>query len=76
LESISAKQALEEELFLGLRQLEGIDLSRLERQYGTLLESRFARLQAAGLIERSGPVVRLVAERLSISTEAFVELMR
>ena len=76
LESISAKQALEEELFLGLRQLEGIDLSRLERQYGTLLESRFARLQAAGLIERSGPVVRLVAERLSISNEAFVELMR
>jgi len=76
LENISAKQALDEELFLGLRQLEGIDLSRLERQYGTLLESRFARLQAAGLIERSGPVVRLVAERLSISNEAFVELMR
>jgi len=76
LENISPEQALDEELFLGLRQLEGIDLSRLERVYKTSLEPRFAPLQAAGLIERSGPVVRLAPERLSISNEAFVELMR
>jgi len=76
LETVSAEQALDEELFLGLRQLEGIDLARLERAYGTPLESRFTRLQAAGLVKRSGPVVRLAPEHLSISNEAFVELMR
>jgi oxygen-independent coproporphyrinogen-3 oxidase len=75
LETISAGQALDEELFLGLRQLEGIDVARLERAYGTSLESRFARLHTAGLVERCGPVVRLVPARLSISNEAFVELM-
>jgi putative oxygen-independent coproporphyrinogen III oxidase len=76
LENISAGQALDEELFLGLRQLEGIDLARLERAYDTSLESRFTRLYTAGLVERSGPVVRLAPERLSISNEAFVELLR
>jgi oxygen-independent coproporphyrinogen-3 oxidase len=76
LEDISAEQALEEELFLGLRQLEGIDLARLERAYGTSLESRFTRLHENGLVERYGSVVRLAPARLSISNEAFVELMR
>jgi oxygen-independent coproporphyrinogen-3 oxidase len=76
LEDISAAQAIEEELFLGLRQLEGIDLARLERAYGTSLEPRFAPLEAAGWIERAGSVARLVPDRLSISNEAFVELLR
>jgi oxygen-independent coproporphyrinogen-3 oxidase len=76
LETISADQALDEELFLGLRQLEGIDVERLERAYGTSLEPRFAPLQAAGLVERIGSIARLAPERLSISNEAFVELMR
>jgi oxygen-independent coproporphyrinogen-3 oxidase len=76
LETVSAEQALDEELFLGLRQLEGINLARVERAYGASLESRFTRLEAAGLVERSGPIVRLAPARLSISNEAFVELMR
>jgi len=76
LEEISAAQAVDEELFLGLRQLEGIDVARLERAYGTPLEPRFAPLEDAGLIERVGSVARLVPDRLSISNEAFVELMR
>jgi oxygen-independent coproporphyrinogen-3 oxidase len=75
LEEISAYQALDEELFLGLRQLEGIDLAQLERSYGTALESRFAPLQADGLIELSGSRARLASQHLSISNEAFVRLM-
>jgi oxygen-independent coproporphyrinogen-3 oxidase len=76
LEKISPEQALEEELFLGLRQLAGIDLQHLERVYGIPLEWRFAPLEKAGFIERSGAVVRLAPDRLSISNEAFVDLMR
>ncbi len=75
-EVLTAESALEEELFLGLRQLEGIDLERIERQYGVSLDSRFARLTSAGLIEREGSVARLAPERISVSNEVFVELMK
>jgi putative oxygen-independent coproporphyrinogen III oxidase len=75
-ERITAESALEEELFLGLRQLEGIDVARIEREYGVSLESRFARLTSAGLIEREGSLVRLAPGRVSVSNEVFVELMK
>jgi oxygen-independent coproporphyrinogen III oxidase len=76
LEKVTAEQALEEELFLGLRQLDGIDISRIEREYDVKLAARFEPLASAGLVERDGNVVRLVPARLSISNEVFVELMR
>ena len=76
LESVTAEQALEEELFLGLRQLDGIDLRRIEREYGVAVDGRFEPLAAAGLVERDGDVVRLAEEKLSVSNEVFVELMR
>jgi oxygen-independent coproporphyrinogen-3 oxidase len=75
-EKVSVKQALEEELFLGLRQLDGIDLRRIEQEYGVELGGRFETLTSAGLVEREGSVVRLAPGRLSVSNEVFVELMR
>src|SRR5271170_4917664 len=76
LEPVTPESALEEELFLGLRQLDGIDVGRIEREYGVGLGERFKGLQASGLVERSGDVVRLAPARLSVSNEVFVELMR
>ncbi len=76
LETVSREQALEEELFLGLRQLDGIDVALLEKTYGVALSTRFDPLAAAGLIERDGDTVRLAPARLSISNEVFVELLR
>ncbi|HYT20737.1 MAG TPA: radical SAM family heme chaperone HemW [Candidatus Polarisedimenticolia bacterium] len=75
-EMLTADSALEEELFLGLRQLDGIDLGRIEREYGVTLGARFDRITSAGLVEREGSVVRLSPEKLSVSNEVFVELMR
>jgi oxygen-independent coproporphyrinogen III oxidase len=75
-EEVTVERALEEELFLGLRQLDGIDVGRIERQYGVVLGERIQPLQSAGLVERNGDVVRLAAGRLSVSNEVFVELMR
>jgi coproporphyrinogen III oxidase-like Fe-S oxidoreductase len=63
-------------LFLGLRQLDGIDLGRIEREYGVGVAGRFERLVMAGLVEREGCVVRLAAGKLSVSNEVFVELMQ
>jgi oxygen-independent coproporphyrinogen-3 oxidase len=75
-EKLTAESALEEELFLGLRQLDGIDLSQIEREYGVALAGRFDPLASAGLVEREGSLVRLAPGRLSVSNEVFVELMR
>src|SRR5882762_4705205 len=75
-ERLTAESALEEELFLGLRQLDGIDVGRIERDYGVTLTGRFDPLASAGLVERDGTVVRLAPEKLSVSNEVFVELMR
>jgi len=75
-ETLTAESALEEELFLGLRQLDGIDVAQIEREYGVTVMGRFDPLTSAGLVERDGSVVRLVPRRLSVSNEVFVELMR
>jgi oxygen-independent coproporphyrinogen-3 oxidase len=75
-EALTAESALEEELFLGLRQLDGIDLGRIEREYGVAVASRFERIGLAGLVKREGGIVRLAAEKLSVSNEVFVELLR
>jgi oxygen-independent coproporphyrinogen-3 oxidase len=76
LEEVTRESALEEELFLGLRQLDGIDVARIEREYGVLLGTRIAPLESAGLVERDGNVLRLAPGKVSISNEVFVELMR
>jgi oxygen-independent coproporphyrinogen III oxidase len=76
LERLTVEAALEEELFLGLRQLDGIDVSRIEKDYAVTLASRFDPLASSGLLEWDGPVVRLAPARLSVSNEVFVELMR
>ena len=60
---------------LGLRQLEGIDLARIERQYDVELGARIEELRAQGLIERDGPRVRLAPGRLTVSNEVFVALL-
>lgn len=75
-ETVTRESALEEELFLGLRQLDGIDVGRIEREYRVALGTRFEPLESAGLVTRDGDVVRLAPARLSVSNEVFVELMR
>jgi oxygen-independent coproporphyrinogen-3 oxidase len=75
-ETLTAESALEEELFLGLRQLDGIDVGRIEREYGTTLAGKLDPLALAGLVERDGDMVRLAPEKLSVSNEVFVELLR
>ena len=75
-EQVTPELALQEELFLGLRQLSGIDLHRIERQYGVSLEEKVRRLASNGMIERLGDVIRLTAGKLSVSNEVLVELLR
>jgi oxygen-independent coproporphyrinogen III oxidase len=75
-ETVTPEMALEEELFLGLRKLEGINLRQIEREHGVQLARRFETFEKAGLVERDGDQVRLAEEKLSISNEVFVGLMK
>ncbi len=82
IESVTAAQALDEEIFLGLRQLEGIDLDAIAaRSNGEFsrreaaLRAGIQRLQSEGLIENAGPRVRLAPSRLTVSNEVFVQLL-
>lgn len=82
MEGVTAGQALEEEFFLGLRQMDGIDLERIGREYagevpGKLraFEERISELQSQGLLKLDGKRLRLAADRLTVSNEVFTELM-
>jgi oxygen-independent coproporphyrinogen-3 oxidase len=73
---VTPAMALEEEFFLGLRQLSGIDLGRIERLYGISLAEKVDELVTRGMLEMHGAVVRLPANKLSVSSEIIVELLR
>ena len=75
IETVSSAQALEEELFLGLRQLDGVDLERIEREYHVDLRNRIAPLAEQGLLQLSGARLRLAPHRWSVSNNVFVELL-
>jgi oxygen-independent coproporphyrinogen III oxidase len=81
-ETVTPGQALDEELFLGLRQLEGIDLAAIAAQFDgefsrreAVLRAGIRRLEERGLLETVGTRVRLTPDRLTISNEVFVELL-
>jgi oxygen-independent coproporphyrinogen-3 oxidase len=76
IEPVTAGQALEEEIFLGLRQLDGIDFGRIERDYNAAeLRGRIDSLTSQGLLQRDGANVRLAPDRLAVSNEIFSELL-
>jgi oxygen-independent coproporphyrinogen-3 oxidase len=82
IEAVSAEQAFDEELFLGLRQLDGIDVAAIEQKYGDSMAERFAdcrrrisSLREQGLVEFDGARLRLAPDRIAISNEVFVELL-
>jgi oxygen-independent coproporphyrinogen-3 oxidase len=75
-DELTPEMALEEELFLGLRQLAGINLSRIEQQYGVDFQKKVGNLASIGMIEQAGQIVRLPANKLSVSNEIIVELLR
>ena len=82
-ERVTPGQALDEEFFLGLRQLEGIDFSRIESAYGqngqrdrlASLRERIRALERQGLVESDLTRLRLAPDRLTVSNEVFVELL-
>lgn len=78
-EVLSEEQAFDEEFFLGLRLLDGIDVAALEPRYNTALwnsvRNRIDVLVQRGLVEWRRERLCLAPNRLAVSNEVFVELM-
>ncbi|NLX65085.1 MAG: oxygen-independent coproporphyrinogen III oxidase [Clostridiaceae bacterium] len=76
---LSREDRLEESIFLGLRLNEGIDISKLSREFGTDLESRInkklQKLISQNLIERNGTVIRLTEKGMDFANAIIVELI-
>ena len=76
---VGREQAFEEALFLGLRMNEGVDLARLQAEFGDgLMDGVSAALDdvvEAGLVEREGWVVRLTNRGRMASNEVFSRLL-
>lgn len=75
-QTVAREMALQEELFLGLRELQGVDWRRIEREYGVELGEKVRRLAEAGMVEVETNVMRLAAGKLGVSNEILVELLR
>jgi oxygen-independent coproporphyrinogen-3 oxidase len=76
IDSVTPELALEEEFFLGLRQLSGINLSRIEQQYGVDFQQKVVQLASGGMVHHQGQQLSLPADKLSVSNEIIVELLR
>jgi oxygen-independent coproporphyrinogen-3 oxidase len=82
METLLPPLALQEEFYLGLRQLEGIDFARIERDYEAhlpdwlaTLRERIEQLRSSGFIEVDGSRLRIAPDRLTVSNEIFVQLL-
>ena len=72
-ESLKKEEAIEEAIFLGLRQSEGIDVKRFEERFGLPLDAHFPSLE--GLVREEMGRVTLTPRGLLLSNEVFVRLM-
>jgi oxygen-independent coproporphyrinogen-3 oxidase len=79
IESVSTDEAFEEALFLGLRMVEGVRLSRLRAEFG---EARSDSVMAsvretceAGLMKMEEDVIQLTARGRMVSNEVFSRLL-
>ncbi len=76
---LTPREALEESLFLGLRQRDGVSLAslrdRMELDPSAVFSDTFRKLRAWGMIERVAGRVRLTDRALLISNEIFQEFV-
>src|SRR5579884_3710271 len=75
-EQLGEMEVLEEELLLGLRRTEGIDLADLGRRYGDAVTRGLERLEQQGWLERWQGRLRIPSPRLTVANEVLAEVLR
>ena len=86
IEPVTPEQALEEEFFLGLRQLDGIDLAQIARRYAfsnangsserfATIRRQIDSLRTQRLLDLEGNRLRLSQKHLTITNSILAELL-
>jgi putative oxygen-independent coproporphyrinogen III oxidase len=72
---VTVSEAIEEEIFLGLRKTEGISLSNFQKKFKkdllTIFQAEIAKLENSGLLEVRGDYVRLSHRGKLLGNEVF-----
>ncbi|GGF07518.1 oxygen-independent coproporphyrinogen-III oxidase-like protein YqeR [Halobacillus andaensis] len=78
-ESVGVKEQMEEEMFLGLRKVEGVSTGRFEEKYGCTIESVFKNavphLKQRGLLKEGNGNVFLTERGRLLGNEVFQEFL-
>lgn len=76
---LTQEDAIEEFIFLGLRLNEGIDLSKLSKEFGTDIEKRYDskvdKLIKQRLVERKSTMLRLTKRGMDLANAVILELI-
>jgi len=77
---VSAREALEEAFFLGLRLTRGLNLKAVSARFRVTADQEFAEtlsdLQSEGLLQRDGDTIRLTHSGRLLSNEVFQRFMK
>jgi oxygen-independent coproporphyrinogen-3 oxidase len=78
--AVSRKEAMEDQMILGLRLREGVDLDRFAARFGVKAEEEFADViadeTAKGMLEQVGRHLRLTRKALPLGNEVFARFLR
>ena len=78
-ETLSQENEMEEFMFLGLRMMNGIQMSRFRQLFGKeiweIYETPLCRMEKAGLLEIQGDAVRLTKRGIDISNYIFEQFL-
>lgn len=78
-QQLSTEEQISETVFLGLRLIEGLDLSKFEQRFGRPLERIFGaelrKLSDLGLIEITENHIKLTEKGLPVANEVFAEFI-
>ncbi|MBS4751027.1 oxygen-independent coproporphyrinogen III oxidase [Carnobacteriaceae bacterium zg-ZUI78] len=79
-ETLTKEQIMEEELFLGLRKIEGVNRQQFQKKYGVSLESVYGKtiqyLMNVGLLEMKNDFIRLTKRGIFLGDTVFQSFLK
>ncbi len=78
--TVEPAEAMEDQLILGLRLIQGVDLARFERRFGRTVEQEFGEIVkeeiAKGMLAEQDGYLRLTKTALPLGNEVFARFLR
>jgi oxygen-independent coproporphyrinogen-3 oxidase len=78
--AVSEKEAMEDQMILGLRLRQGVELARFEQRFGKTVEQEFGEIVeeeiVRGMLEKTNGFLRLTKKGLPLGNEVFARFLR